>query len=607
MRYRSILAAACVAVLFGSLPAHAANSPYEQLLLDLPSAQGALEASARLNQESHYAGTPGDEHIAMWMRDRLAADGFDATLEPFFAEIPQSPTKIILSLMERPHRVDFDLREAPIAGDPDGTRKNAGVLPFDAWSGSGDVTATLVDTAHGTRADYAVLDRAGISVSHRIVLIAYGAEFRGTLARRAERHGAVGVIFWSDPSDRDGSDHGPAYPNGPYRPLGSVQRGSLGLPRLRIPVLPVSASVGLRLRASMHDRVSNVPVRLRVDAGYKWQTIWNTIGVLRGTDPTHYIILGAHRDAWVYGVTDDGSGISTLLETAHALGYLYRSGWRPRYSIVVAGWDGEELGELGSLQYVREHFASLLSGCLAYINEDEDATGQRFVASAAAALGASVVRASNAIADPALPTQRLYDRWNAQSGGVDVRSPGGGSDFEPFLYEAGIPTIETGFVGPFGVYHSAFDDLRYATTQADPGFVNHRAIAQLIGVLAYRLTAGPLHYRFMPYVAPMRAALAAYARRGASASDLASVDAALSRFASVALAVDTHGAAGGREINAVQALDRLYYGRERYRPVAFPDLAKGLASGTHPAIAAAAARTANALDAIVAELRPAIR
>jgi len=603
MRYRSMFAAACVAVLLGSPPAGAAGN-YEGLLLDLPSAQGALNASARLNEESHYAGTPGDKHVADWMRDQLAADGFDATLEPFFAEIPQSPTKIVLSLLERPRRVDFDLRESPIASDPDGTRKNAGVLPFNAWSGSGDVTASLVDTGHGTRADYAILDRAGISVSHRIVLVAYGAEFRGTLARRAERHGAAGVIFWSDPTDRDGAAHGPAYPNGPYRPLGSVQRGSLGLPRLNIPVLPVSAQIGLRLRASMHNRISSVPVRLRVDAGYKWQMLWNTVGVLRGSDPTHYIVLGAHRDAWVYGVTDDGSGISTLLETAHALGYLYRSGWRPRYSIVIAGWDGEEVGELGSGQYVREHFASLRSGCLAYINEDENATGQRFVASVAAALGASVIRATNAIPDPALPSQRLYQRWQSQAGGITVRGPGGGSDFEPFLYEAGIPTIETGFVGPFGVYHSAFDDLHYAESQADPGFVNHRAIAQLVSILAYRLTDGPLHYRFMPYVAPLRSALAAYARRGASAADLAPLAAAIARFAGAARSVDTHGTGGGREIDAVQALDRLYYGRDGYRPVAFPDLAKGLATGTHPAIAAAAARSAHALDAIVTELHP---
>ena len=56
----------------------------------------------------------------------------------------------------------------------------------------------------------------------------------------------------------------------------------------------------------------------------------------------------------------------------------------------------------------------------------------------------------------------------------------------------GVPTLSFGFAGPFGVYHSVFDDLRYATTEADPGFNAHRTMAQMLALTAYRLTLGPM-------------------------------------------------------------------------------------------------------------------
>ena len=54
------------------------------------------------------------------------------------------------------------------------------------------------------------------------------------------------------------------------------------------------------------------------------------------------VILGNHRDAWVYGAADPNSGTANLLEVAKGLGVLLRSGWRPRRSIVLCSWSGEE-------------------------------------------------------------------------------------------------------------------------------------------------------------------------------------------------------------------------------------------------------------------------
>lgn len=571
----------------------------EQLLLDEPTAAGAQADSARINQESHYAGTPGDYHIAQWMRDQLADAGFSAKLETFTHDVPFS-SRVGLEMFAQPHWIKLKLGEEPIPQDPDGTRRDAGP-PFNAWSGSGIVVANVVDAGHGLDSDYRSLAARGIDVRSRIALIRYGREFRGALARRAQDRGASAVIFFDDPADRDGSLHGPAYPAGPYRPLGSVQRGSLNQGTVSIPTLPVNALVAGRILSTISNGISTTPYRLTiimdVDRG---ATLWNTVGVLPGADPTHAVVIGAHRDAWVYGVTDNGSGIAVVLAAARALGYLYRSGWRPHYSIVVVGFDGEEIGEVGSQAYVRMHQGELQNGCLAYINEDEIATGTRFGASAVAALQDAIVPATEMIPDPSTPTQTLFTRWEAQPGGTTVRGPGGGSDFESFLYDLGIPIMELGFYGVFGTYHSGFDDLNYAQTQADPGFVNHRAISQLVALLAMRVASGLVPYRLLPYAALLRDDAAALA--GSNRRDLGPLFSAIDRFAKRAAAADRRGMNGNAEIVVVHRLDKLVYGRSGYAAVPLPDLSSALRSGNQAAISAAVGRTVHDLDDITNSL-----
>jgi len=434
------------------------------------------------------------------------------------------------------------------------------------------------------------------------MLIRYGREFRGTLAKRAQDHGAAGVIFFSDPADPDGSLHGPAYPDGPYRPLGSVQRGALIEGAITIPTLPVNALVAQRVLATIANGISNTPFRLSVEMDVKHNArLWNTVGVLPGIDPTHSVVIGAHRDAWVYGVTDNGSGTSVILTAARALGYLYRSGWRPQYSIVVVGFDGEEIGEVGSKAYVRMHQGQLESGCIAYINEDEVTTGQTFGASAAAALRDAIEPATEMVPDPATPTQTLYQRWKAQPQGIHVRAPGGGSDFESFLYELGIPILQVGFHGVFGTYHSGFDDLDYAMTQADPGFVNHRALAQMVALLTMRLAGGIMPYRLVPYASVLRAGVAGLAGTHYR-HDIAPVLRAVDRFAYRAALADHRGIDGNIEIGLVHRLDKLAYGVNGYAAVPVPILSDAIASGNEAAISAAVGRTVHELDDVTSAI-----
>jgi Zn-dependent M28 family amino/carboxypeptidase len=87
------------------------------------------------------------------------------------------------------------------------------------------------------------------------------------------------------------------------------------------------------------------------------------------------VVVGGHRDAWTYGAVDPISGTVDLLQLGEALGKAARAGWKPRRSIVIGSWDGEELNLFGSETWVEQHEDELRRGCVAYMNTDEVAFG----------------------------------------------------------------------------------------------------------------------------------------------------------------------------------------------------------------------------------------
>src|ERR1700722_6913476 len=75
---------AAVAVL-GTAAAQDASSQPETAFLPIPSAAGARASSQVLNERYHYPGTPGDHHMAVWMRDTMRHFGLRAWIESFSA------------------------------------------------------------------------------------------------------------------------------------------------------------------------------------------------------------------------------------------------------------------------------------------------------------------------------------------------------------------------------------------------------------------------------------------------------------------------------------------------------------------------------------------
>lgn len=113
-----------------------------------------------------------------------------------------------------------------------------------------------------------------------------------------------------------------------------------------------------------------IPVRLTLDIQTRFHPETeqpngiNTIGEIPGTDlADEVVILGAHMDGVPYavGATDNATGSAAMLEAVRVIQAL---GLKPRRTIRVALWGGEEQGLLGSRAYVQQHFYDFASGTL---------------------------------------------------------------------------------------------------------------------------------------------------------------------------------------------------------------------------------------------------
>ena len=518
----------------------------EQELQNIPSAAKAESNLRHLTSEPHMAGTDADHRVAEWLRDQYQSYGFDAQIVTYNAWLPL-PREVKLELTA-PERKTLGSPEQPFEEDPD--TYNAKVAPgFNTYSPSGDVTAPIVYANYGMPDDYHELESLGISVEGKIVIARYGQGFRGIKAKVAEEHKAAGLIIYSDPQD-DGYTVGDTFPRGPWRPMSGIQRGSILYTQIypgdpltpgvqtpsgekhvapdaastlaHIPTMPINAKDAEVILSSLggkhvprgwqgalpftyHVGPGDARVHMKIDMDYQPRPIYDVIAKLSGTNDNEWVILGNHHDAWVFGAADPGSGTASMLEAARSLGELVRSGWKPRRSILMCEWDAEEPGLIGSTLWVEENRAELQAKAVAYINTDVGVTGPNFSAAATPSLKSFIRDVTREVEDPSTK-HSVYDSWRGHlvRSGEDVGSSrhnwktegageaplgplGAGSDFSPFFDYAGIPSVDIGFGGDYGVYHSLYDDFYWMKHFGDPTFGYHAALARILGTIALRL------------------------------------------------------------------------------------------------------------------------
>jgi N-acetylated-alpha-linked acidic dipeptidase len=256
-------------------------------------------------------------------------------------------------------------------------------------------------------------------------------------------------------------------------------------------------------------------MRIRMDD--RVRPIWTvTAKIVGSTLPRETVIVGNHRDAWVFGGVDPSSGSASLMDLARSLGELARDGAGPRRSILFASWDAEEFTLTSSTEWGEQHERMLKEEAVAYLNVDSSTSGSRLTASAVPSLNRFFLEAAAAVTDPGtripLPAaareRRAHERGSVSAGRrddlVDNRL-GSGSDYTVFLNYLGVPIVDMAFDGPYGVYHSMYDNHQWMSRIGDPGFRYHAAMTRLWGVMALRLAnADVLPFDYRPYAARVR-------------------------------------------------------------------------------------------------------
>ncbi|XP_047449238.1 N-acetylated-alpha-linked acidic dipeptidase 2 isoform X2 [Mugil cephalus] len=427
------------------------------------------------------------------------------------------------------------------------------VPPYSAFSAKGQPEGDLVYVNYGRTEDFFQLERTmGINVTGKIVIVRYGKIFRGEERHVSRSKGDHYVLRpsrllgcwcpgWNLPGG--GAQRGnvlnlngagdpltPGYPAKEYTYRFSLEDG-VGLPK--IPVHPIGfhdavhllknmggdippnnwkggLNVSYRTGPGFMDDFKSQKVRMNIHTNNQVTRIYNVIGKIRGAlEPDRYVILGGHRDAWVFGGIDPMSGAAVVHETVRSAGRLLSKGWRPRRTIIFASWDAEEFGLLGSTEWAEDNAKLLQERAVAYINADSAIEGMYTLrVDCTPSLHTLVYNLTKQVASPEEGEEgvSLYESWHKRDNWTNDRDAprisklGSGSDFEAYFIRLGIAAGRARYTknkkterySSYPVYHSVYETFEIVEKFYDPSFKRLRAVAQVRGGLVFLLAESQL-------------------------------------------------------------------------------------------------------------------
>lgn len=535
-----------IAFHFGLLPGSASDafggggSDYYDLetlvdfLKDSANAELMKERLEYLSSMPHLAGTAGDLTLAKYFEQELYSFGMKQVgLSEHSAYITypnETESAIQLQLLgDNPYTAS--MKEDLMYESP--TNGHTQPRPFHAFSASGEVQGSLVYVNYGTKQDFEVLAKLGISTEGCILIMKNGKMAAGLKAKLAEEHGAVGVITFSDRQDPTL----PLWPQGPDYPAGAVERNSMAITALypgdllspefssfldhrsigdnsiinlpKIPVVPVSwnevkpfldalKGLGTEMigsdvphldgwwsgnQSSPEARLVNYPVIKRR------HPIWNIIGKLEGREQRDLaIVVGAKRDSWCYGAVGTMSGTTVLLEVARVFTLMSsKLNWMPLRSIYFASWDGGDQNLAGTTEWVEYNADGLRAKGVVYINLDDAISGNEIEVKGHPMLQTVMKHVLDQVTDP-ISNQTIGLGWST----ADMKPFDEANDCLPFTAYAGMPSIQLSFKGKPYPKHSCFDSFEWMKTYGDPTFEYHRTMVDIVSKLLLRMANDPL-------------------------------------------------------------------------------------------------------------------
>ena len=289
----------------------------------------ALQAIANANGGTRASGTPGYAASVDYVAGLLTGAGYDVTIQNFTYD------QFILNSSAF-QRVSPDPKTYAEGLD-------AEYSPMD-YSGAGDFTAPLalaggitIPSPGGSTSGCTAADYAGFPAG-AIALVQRGTCTFREKAEAAQAAGAVAVVIFNEGNVDPTDDR-----------LGVIA-GTLDPPQDNLPVIGTSFAVGQEL----YNRITggqSVRVRVAVDAEVKTTATANVIADTPTGRVDRTVVVGAHLDSVGEGpgINDNGSGTSTILETALQMAEL---GIEPVNRVRFAFWGAEEDGLIGSQHYV---------------------------------------------------------------------------------------------------------------------------------------------------------------------------------------------------------------------------------------------------------------
>lgn len=381
------------------------NNTYEKLLecvrLDgVVEHLEALQAIADANGGNRADQSPGFDASVAYVVDVLEAAGWSADVVPFTYEA-----------------ADVVLRQL--------TPTSAEYIAYDAvGTGEGDVTGNVIPVAinlEGERAnssgcepdDFIGIDWEG---QNDIALMQRGTCAFSVKALNAEAAGAEAVVLFNqgDPSTDAGDRFGPVNP-------------TLAPETVGIPVVGTTFAAGEALAADGSTA--------QVKVAFSEATSYNVIGELAGRTDDNIVMAGAHLDSVPAGpgINDNGTGSAALLEVAQQM-----SKSRPHNTVRFAWWGAEELGLIGSTEWVEQRSQEELDDIALYLNFDMIGSPNYY-------LGIYDADESSFVAPVDVPTgsidiERTFESFYTLRGEpYDDSAFSGRSDYSAFI-ENGIPS-----------------------------------------------------------------------------------------------------------------------------------------------------------------------
>lgn len=282
-----------------------------------------LQDIANANNGTRAVGTPGYEASVDYVVNTLRGSGFDVQTPEFSARVFHG-----------------DKPEVTVGGKP----VEAHALDFSLGTPPGGVSGPLVAVPASTGPGCAPADYGSLPVQGAVVLVDRGGCPFAQKEDAASQRGAVAMLVADNVDEQQ-------------------MGGTLGPDtNVKIPVVSVTKSVGVQLRTQPG------PVVIKLNASVQSFKARNVIAQTKTGSTTNVVMAGAHLDSVPEGpgINDNGSGVAAILETALRLG----NSPPVRNAVRFGFWGAEELGLIGSRNYVESLDLTGLKSIALYLNFD---------------------------------------------------------------------------------------------------------------------------------------------------------------------------------------------------------------------------------------------